>query len=263
MSIDPGGDALTIAFADLRQQLAGVARLGVSEHGASGLLLLFHRGDTAAVSADGAVALPEAPQAWDDVSAAGIDVTETTLHWAGDDGALDLRLEPAGPPAEVSGGTEQPLRITGTATVGGARLTFDGRGQRTRSSFAPDWERTELARTLQVWLADGRTVTVTALRERGRAHGEERLEAVIVDGEAVTPVPDPRLSTTYDGEGRQRHAGLELWLSDDGPVHRLAGEAVAGTTLDLGRLKLDTAFFAWRSAGALDAGRYDVLRRAS
>jgi hypothetical protein len=258
--IDPSGDALTIAFADLGRQVCGVARLGVSPHGASGLLLLFHRGDTAAVSADGAVALAEPPTSWDDVSAAGIDVT---LHWAGDDGALDLRLEPAGPAATVSGGTEEPLRFEGTATLGGTRLTLDGRGQRTRSSFAPDWERTELARTLQVWLADGRTVSVTALRDRGREHGEERLEAVILDGEGATPVPDPRLSTTYDGEGRQRHAGLELWLSDDGPVHRLAGEAVAGTTLDLGRLKLDTAFFAWRSAGVEGAGRYDVLRRAS
>jgi hypothetical protein len=99
------------------------------------------------------------------------------------------------------------------------------------------------------------------VRPKGRAHGEEEVEAVLLEPEGVVPVPDARLSTTSDAEGRQRHAGLELWMSDDGPVHRIAGEAVAGTTLDLGRLRLDTAFFTWRSAGTEGAGRYDVLRR--
>jgi hypothetical protein len=38
---------------------------------------------------------------------------------------------------------------------------------------------------------------------------------------------------------------------------------VAGTSLDLGRLRLDCAFFRWRSGGREGVGRYDVLRRIS
>ena len=72
---------------------------------------------------------------------------------------------------------------------------------------------------------------------------------------------DPRLSTTYDAGGRQRHAGLELWVDEDGFPRRAAGEVVCGTTLDLGRLRLDCAFFRWRMDGREGVGRYDVLRR--
>ena len=75
------------------------------------------------------------------------------------------------------------------------------------------------------------------------------------------PVLDPRLSTTYDAGGRQRHAGLELWVDEDGFPRRAAGEVVCGTTLDLGRLRLDCAFFRWRMDGREGVGRYDVLRR--
>jgi hypothetical protein len=78
------------------------------------------------------------------------------------------------------------------------------------------------------------------------------------------PVSEPLISTTTDGEGRQRHAGLELWLDPDGGFpRRAAGEVLCGTTLDLGRLRLDAAFFAWRMEGRTGIGRYDVLRRAA
>jgi hypothetical protein len=35
-----------------------------------------------------------------------------------------------------------------------------------------------------------------------------------------------------------------------------------GTSLELGRLRLDCAFFDWRMEGRVGVGRYDVLRRA-
>jgi hypothetical protein len=262
------GDAVTVAFSAPAADIHGVARLGVSPEGASGLVLLFHGGEPAAVVADGGVALPEPPQGWSDVSAAGLDVAagddRWTLSWAGDAGSLDLDLRPLGTPADVPDGTEQPVTIEGAAQLAGRRHELAGMGQRTRSWAAPDWERTELARTVQVWLPD-RAITAQATRAQGKPHGSEELRALVHEhrGEApvATPVGDPRLSTTYDAEGRHRRAGLELWMTDDGPVHRVAGEALAGTTLDLGRMRLDTAFFTWRSAGQEGTGRYDVLRR--
>ena len=79
---------------------------------------------------------------------------------------------------------------------------------------------------------------------------------------APVPVAEPRLSTTYDGEGHQRRAGLELWVADEDQLpRRVGGRALCGTTLDLGRLRLDSSFFAWRMEGREGVGRYDVLHR--
>ena len=77
-------------------------------------------------------------------------------------------------------------------------------------------------------------------------------------------VDEPRLSTTYDEDGRQVRAGLELWVGeeDDYP-RRAAGEVLCGSTLDLGDLRLDCAFLRWRMGGRSGVGRYDLLRRAS
>ena len=98
-----------------------------------------------------------------------------------------------------------------------------------------------------------------------RGSGGEAGAAWLVDepGGALA-VADPRLSTTYDGAGRQRRAGLELWVTgdDDEFPRRVGGEVACGTSLELGRLRLDCAFFRWRMEGRAGVGRYDVLRRA-
>ena len=49
---------------------------------------------------------------------------------------------------------------------------------------------------------------------------------------------------------------------DDSYPRRVAGEAVCGSTLELGQLRLDCAFFGWRMDGRAATGRYDLLRRA-
>src|SRR2546421_693228 len=102
-------------------------------------------------------------------------------------------------------------------------------------------------------------------------HEDEAVSAVLVETDPAHPeeapeshpVSRPRLSTTYDGEGHQRRAGLELWVDEEDQLPRRAGgTAVCGTTLDLGRLRLDTAFFSWSMEGHTGLGRYDVVRRA-
>jgi hypothetical protein len=107
-------------------------------------------------------------------------------------------------------------------------------------------------------------VTLAAMRPLGAGgHEQELVGAALVGGEAPHPIADARLSTTLDAAGCQRRAGLELWVGEEDPVPlHAAGEAVCGTTLDLGRLRLDAAFFHWRAAGRAGVGRYDVLRRA-
>ena len=50
-------------------------------------------------------------------------------------------------------------------------------------------------------------------------------------------------------------------MGEDSYPRRGAGEVLCGTSLDLGRLRLDCAFFRWRMEGREGVGRYDVLRR--
>lgn len=281
-------DAVTCAFGDARADVFGVARIGLAEGAASGLVVLFAGGEPVAVSAESGVAAPEGA-GWDAVSAAGLDtqvvepLERWTLSFAGDDAAFDLELAALGAPAELDPGHpaakaggmtgyEQLVRVRGSMTAGGRRLRVDGLGQRGHSWGAPDWERMALARTLSAWMGEDLAVTLTAVRPaKADDHGDELVAATILErggseedgGPGVRPVPvaDPRLSTTYDADGRQRRAGLELWVDEDGYPRRAAGEVVCGTTLDLGRLRLDCAFFRWRMEGREGVGRYDVLRR--
>lgn len=280
------GDAVTFAFGDAALGLYGSARLGLgradpdSAASASALGLLFADGELAAVEASGGIELEDAPD-WSAVEAGDVRATiERPLEaWEvafdGDEGGFELRFEALGEPAELGGaaaaraaglaGYEQLCRVTGTVRVGERRATVDCHGQRGHQWGAPDWERMTLARTVSAWFDDGSGVALASVRpDDATAHAHEAISAWLIDGEAVTPVAEPLLSTTLDGDGRQRRASLELWEDgDERPYpHRAAGEAVCGTTLDLGRLRLDCAFFRWRMEGRRGVGRYDVLRRA-
>lgn len=268
---DGFSDSLTYAFSDAAGDVCGVARLGISEGGASGLALLFRGGEQVAVQADGGA---ETGDAWEDVRAAGLstEAVEPLRRWRArfdDDVAFDLEFEaigdpiamPADSPAGRAGGMEgfdHRCRVTGT--VDG--VPFEGLGQRGRSWGAPDWEQMTLARTLTAWFDDGHALSAVAVRPaNAQSHAEEAISAFVLDDE-VRPVAEVRISTTYDAEGRQRAAGLELYVgADDEHPARVAGEVVAGTSLDLGRLRLDCAFFRWRMHGRVGIGRYDVLRR--
>jgi hypothetical protein len=158
-------------------------------------------------------------------------------------------------------GYEQLCRFRGT--VRGTRV--DCLGQRGHSWGAPDWSKLALTRSISAWLDTETAVSVSAVRPASaRHHADEAVAATLVQAGVPLPVAEPLISTTSDGEGRQRHAGLELWLDAEGGFpHRAAGEVLCGTTLDLGRLRLDAAFFAWRMEGRTGVGRYDVLRRAA
>ncbi|WP_155891949.1 hypothetical protein [Conexibacter woesei] len=285
-------DAVTVAFADEHADVCGVARIGraLDESGAvvtSGLAVLFAGGSPVAVRAEGGVPAGEG-LGWGRAEAAGVwtEVVDPLrawrIHFDSEDGehSFLLDLEAVSTPAVLDGdaataklggmeGYDQLIKVTGRVTVGGVQRTFSGRGQRGHSWGAPDWDKLTLARTMGVWLDGDAGVTLTAVRgTKASSHADESIHAVLLgrDGETGEPVSlvvaDPRVSTTYDAEGRQRHAGLELYETDESPyARRAAGEVACGTTLDLGRLRLDTAFFTWRMEGRSGVGRYDVLRR--
>lgn len=264
-------DAYTFAFADQRAELHGLARAGTvpgSDAIYSGMGLLFAGAEPVAVEAEGGVEDGHAP--------AGVTTRtlEPLKRWHvtfGD--AFDLEVEalsapaavgPKDPVAKAGGmeGYEQLCRFRGTAH--GTKV--DCLGQRGHSWGAPDWKKIALTRSISAWLDTETAVSITAVRpSSAKHHADEAVAATLVQRGEPVRVAEPLISTTFDREGRQRHAGLELWLDGeehDGYPHRAAGQAVCGTTLDLGRLRLDAAFFLWRMEGRTGIGRYDVLRRA-
>lgn len=293
-STGPGfSDVVTYAFGDLDAQLYGFARLGLSpgDEGttqASGLALLFGGSEPVAVRAAGGLSV-EAGPSWDGVEAAG--VTSTTheeleawdVSFTSDDGHSGFRLRfaalsppgevPVDAPVAVAGGMrgyEQLCRVTGVATVSGDERAVACLGQRGHSWGTPEWERIACARTVTAWVKEELAVSVTTIRpRRARSHADEALAACLFtasdeDGAvAAIHVPEVRLSTTTDADGRQRRAGIELLLDDEDPGHRAAGEMLCGTSLELGRLRLDCSFFVWRMNGATGVGRYDVLGHAT
>jgi hypothetical protein len=278
------GDAVTFAFGDAAQGVYGSARLGIVPGEpvlVSGLGLLFRAGDLVTVGAAGGI--ERATADWKALEAGDVRATvERPLQawqvaYDGDEGGFELRFEALSAPAELGTGAvaasaaglqgyEQLCSVAGTVRCGEERLRVDCLGQRGHQWGAPDWERIALARTVSAWFEGERGVALTSVRPDGAdGHAAEAVTASLLDAEAVTEIAEPLLSTTLDETGRQRRASLELWEERDGEgayPHRAAGEAVCGTTLDLGRLQLDCAFFHWRMEGREGVGRYDVLRRA-
>jgi hypothetical protein len=275
-------DAVTVSWGDAARGWYGMARLGLAgEDAGSALAVLFRGREPVGALAQGAIEVP-ADAAWERL-ALGPLRTETIaplerwrIAWEGDAQGFELELEAVSAPAELPPGDpvarlggmegyEQLVAVTGRVQSDGEWTAVEGVGQRGHSWGVADWSRLELVRTVSTWLGGDRGgVVLSSLRPAGaRGHDEEAVWAALVEQGEPVPIEDPRLSTTYDGDGHQRRAGLELWVSDeDGYPHRAAGEVVCGSSLELGTLRLDMAFMRWHAEGAEGIGRYDVLRKA-
>ena len=274
-------DAATFAFADPNAGFFGLARVGVAPgpEGLQGsaLAVLFAGREPVGVLAEGGLAL-DAGADWDELGLPGTVVRTLEPHarWqvvvdTPGGAGFDLEFAAASAPAELAedheaarqggmAGHEQLCRVTGTA----AGRPIECLGQRGRSWGTADWSRIALTRSVSAWLEDGSSLTVAAVRPAGAEnHAEEAIWGALLDAEGAVPLADPRVSTTYDADGHQRRAGLELWVGeeDDYP-RRGAGQVLCGTSVELGQLRLDCAFFVWQLDGREGVGRYDLVRRA-
>jgi hypothetical protein len=272
---DGFSDAVTFSFGDDAVGLFGMARAGIADGTATGLAVLFAGHATVAARAQGGVEL-DAPT-WEAVDAGGVTTTIVTPleRWtvafdAGEDGGFALEFDAIGAPVALDGGGmtgyEQLCRVRGSVRVGERTVTVDCLGQRGHQWGSPDWDHLSMARTLGAWIAADSAVLISAFRAaKAKDHGRDAISAVVLEGTPLHPVEieEPLLSTGYDEDGRQRRAGWELWPADEEDyARRGAGELLCGTSLDLGRLRLDCAFFRFRMDGRSGVGRYDVLRRA-
>ncbi|MEA2352941.1 MAG: hypothetical protein QOJ14_1355 [Thermoleophilaceae bacterium] len=174
----------------------------------------------------------------------------------GDD--LELRFEPCTPALDLGGTTAWVCRVSGRA-AGGEVACLGTAGETT---VPPAWAELDALRTVAAVFDEENAVLAVARRPRGAlGHGQELVTAHLVSGGEAVTVEKARLSTVYDGEGRQRTAGLELWLPGEDFPRRASGAVRAGLSLTLETLRVNLAIFAWRMEGRDGLGAYEITGR--
>ena len=176
------------------------------------------------------------------------------------DGDYDVTLEPVSPPVELGPATRTWIcRARGNT---GGRL-LDGFGSLTRSAAPADG--VTLQRAVIAWLGPELALALAARRPRkAGGHGDEELHAAILRGASLEPVPveDPRLSSTYDGDGRLIRCGIELWEPADAEfAQRLGGIATAhGDLVHPNGARSRVAFIAWHGERQQGIGSYVITK---
>jgi hypothetical protein len=195
------------------------------------------------------------------------------VQWRLDGGTAELLVEPTGEAVAVQAsddgieGWDQLCLVTGRFERDGAEHPVDCLGLRTWWSGAIELERYESIRAVSAWFEPDEGLTVTAFRPR-KAKGQDRdvLTAAVIAPDISATVEDPRLSTTYQGEGWPARAGLELWLAGEEEERqyprRASGEATGARVEALaGAIEVRAEPFRWHSRGRDGAGAYLLARR--
>ena len=224
--------ALALSFFDAAHDIHGTAR--------SGMTILFEGRKPNA--------LPQGPL----IEAAG-------SGWRAElPDRLSLEFEPVAPAAELGGVRAHLTRVRGEA---GGR-TVDCLGTVSETEVPPQWEDLDALRSVSALVDEQHALLALARRPRGAVgHGDEEVTARLVEDDAVFEVETARISTVYDGSGRQRSAGLELWLPDEDYPRRGSGLVIAGSSLDLDGLQVHVAVFRWRLDGREGIGAYELMLR--
>jgi hypothetical protein len=126
-------------------------------------------------------------------------------------------------PEPAWSGRQELCRVTGT--VDGAEI--DCVGVRTELTQVRPGELGSV-RGFSAWVSAEEAVTLLALRAGSEAHHERDLVAATAfEPDRWMTSHDPRLSTTYDGDGNPTRATLELWITQGEREfpRRAAGEA--------------------------------------
>jgi hypothetical protein len=129
-------------------------------------------------------------------------------------------------------GRQELCRVTGTLDD----AEIDCVGVRTELTHVRRGELGSI-RGFSGWVSAEEAVTLLALRPPTEAHHERDLVAATVfEPDRWMSSHDPRLSTTYDGDGNPNRATLELWISEGERefARRAAGEA-AGPAVAIAR----------------------------
>jgi hypothetical protein len=224
--------ALALSFFDAAHDIHGTARQGIS------ILFESRRPN----------ALPQGPS-----------IEATDGGWRAElADTLSLELEAVAPAAELDGVRVHVVRARGEASG----RVVDGLGTVSETEVPPQWEELDALRTLSALVDEQHALVAIARRPRGAVgHGDEEVVARLVEDDALLEVETARISTVYDGGGRQRSAGLELWLPGEDYPRRGSGLVIAGSSLDLDQLQVHVAIFRWRLDGREGIGAYELMLR--
>lgn len=226
--------AVSIAFFDPEHGLHGSARAGAT--------LLFEDSS--------ATVLPQGP---------AIERDGEVWH-AELEGAFSLTLEPVAPAASLGGGVDAHLCAV-TGDVGGRTVSCLGTVGETHK--APSWDELQAMRSVSAVFDREHAFLALARRPVGAAgHDAEQVTGWLLAGGEPLAVEDTRLSTVYDGDGRQRSAGLELWLPGEDFPRRGSGTVVAGSSLALEGVDVHAAIFRWRMEDREGSGAYELWVRS-
>jgi len=225
--------ALSVAFFDPDRRVHGLARTGAT--------LLFEDSESLVLDEPARIGPSERGYA------------------AAVEGRFEMELEPVSEPAELAGTRVRVCRASGT--LGGAPV--QGLGTVSETLRPPAWEELDALRAISILADPDHALLAVVRRPRGAGgHGEELVSAALFSEGRLMTVEEARLSTVYDGEGRQRSAGLELWLSGEDFPRRASGAVAAGSSLELEGLQVHAAVFRWRLEGRDAYGQYELAVRA-
>jgi hypothetical protein len=225
-------EAFALSFFDPDRELYGIAR--------SGATILFEGRRPAA-------------------HAAGPQLEADGEGWRAElNGRMSLRLEPVTAELDLGGVMARVCRVNGEA----AGRTIACLGTFSLTTVAPRWDELDALRSVSALVDEQHALLALARRPRGAAgHGQELVRAgLLVDGE-LREVEQARISTVYDGGGRQRSAGLELWLPGEEFPRRGSGLVIAGSSLELDPIQVHAAVFRWRLDGREGIGAYELMVR--
>jgi hypothetical protein len=164
-------------------------------------------------------------------------------------------MEPTeGLSVELGARLEEPIRVEwDTATLREAAAAS------WRLTGELDGERIAELRVLSAAFEDGSLLGVAGLRPSGAAgHDADELSAILARPEGEPDrTSDVRLSIEYDGAGRPRRLGLELYADPDAPPLRVAGDRRedAADPTDPGAVSMT-----FRLDGTPGAGAYELKR---
>ena len=163
-----------------------------------------------------------------------------------------------GDTADLGGVEARVCRVHGTAS--GSRV--DCLGTVSETTQAPSWTDLDALRTISALFDQDHALLALARRPHGvPGHGHEIVRAVLLSDTGLAEVEDARISTVYDADGRQRSAGIELWMPGEDFPRRGSGSVVAGTSLELEGLRVHAAVFSWRLEGREGVGAYEIAVR--
>jgi hypothetical protein len=158
---------------------------------------------------------------------------------------------------------EELCQVSGVLRLDGAEHAVQCPGTRSVATGL-DLGEIESVRSVSGWFSDDDALSLLALRPAGSA-GPDRdlLAATVFAPEGTVTVDEPRLSTTYQGDGLPARTNLELWIGEgeDQVPRRAAAEALSsGGEVDAGGVRLRVTPLRCHSRGLEGVGVYLLAR---